>query len=175
MARSTLAERMNRLEQQKARLAEEEARIRDQERKQRTRRLIETGGLVDKAGLLDLEPNALLGALIAIKAEAARPTVLARWAAEGGKVFAREAAEKGRVKEALIVVFPKPDRAGADATAARHRAALEQGAPALGRPAASTTWCRSSSARHAGTVRRVRADRPGSWSPRNESRGRSRR
>ena len=30
MARSTLAERMNRLEQQKARLAEEEARIRDQ-------------------------------------------------------------------------------------------------------------------------------------------------
>ena len=71
MARSTLAERMNRLEQQKARLAEEEARIRDQERKQRTRRLIETGGLVDKAGLLDLEPNALLGALIAIKAEAA--------------------------------------------------------------------------------------------------------
>ena len=108
MARSTLAERMNRLEQQKARLAEEEARIRDQERKQRTRWLIETGGLVDKAGLLHLEPNALLGALIAIKAEAAKPEVLARWAAEGGKVFAREAAEKGRVKEALIVVFPKP-------------------------------------------------------------------
>ena len=134
MARSTLAERMNRLEQQKARLAEEEARIRDQERKQRTRRLIETGGLVDKAGLLDLEPNALLGALIAIKAEAARPEVLARWAAEGGKVFAREAAEKGRVKEALIVVFPKPIARELTGTAARHRAALEQGAPALGRP-----------------------------------------
>ena len=134
MARSTLAERMNRLEQQKARLAEEEARIRDQERKQRTRRLIETGGLVDKAGLLDLEPNALLGALIAIKAEAARPEVLARWAAEGGKVFAREAAEKGRVKEAAHRRLPQADRAGADGTAARHRAALEQGAPALGRP-----------------------------------------
>src|SRR3954464_1439023 len=86
---------------------DDEARIRDQERKQRTRRLIETGGLVDKAGLLDLEPNALLGALIAIKA-AARPDVLAQWAAEGGKVFAREAAAKGRVKEPLIVVFPKP-------------------------------------------------------------------
>jgi hypothetical protein len=30
-----------------------------------------------------------LGALIAIKAEAARPEVLARWAAEGGKVLTR--------------------------------------------------------------------------------------
>ena len=94
MASSTLAERMNRFEQQQARLADEEAQIRDQERKQRTRRLIETGGLVEKAGLIDLEANALLGGLIAIKARAPSRRVIARWSAEGGKVFADEGASK---------------------------------------------------------------------------------
>ena len=54
----TLAERMSRLAQQKARLAEEEARIKDQERKQRTRRLIEAGTLVEKADLqISLRPH----------------------------------------------------------------------------------------------------------------------
>ena len=67
MARSTFTERMTRLEQQRARIAEEEARIKDQERKQRTRRLIEAGGLVEKAELLDLEANVLLGGLLALK------------------------------------------------------------------------------------------------------------
>jgi hypothetical protein len=45
-------------EQQKARLAEQEAKLKDDERKARTRRLIQAGGLIEKAGLLDLEPNA---------------------------------------------------------------------------------------------------------------------
>ena len=65
MARS-LAERLRSHEQQKARLAEAEAKLKTAERKQRTRRLIEAGGLVDKAGLLDLEPNALYGALLSL-------------------------------------------------------------------------------------------------------------
>ena len=159
MARSTLAERMNRLEQQKARLAEEEARIRDQERKQRTRRLIESGGLVDKAGLLDLEPNALLGALIAIKAEAAKPEVLTRWAAEGGKVFAREAAEKGRVKEALIVVFPKPiarELTGQLRAIGLRWNKVLQHWEGLGEHDVVAKLVGA----HAGTVRRVRADAP---------------
>lgn len=108
MARSTLAERMNRLEQQKARLADEEARLRDQERKQRTRRLIEAGGLVEKARLLHLDANTLLGAFLSVQEGSGEPDTLARWAAEGGKVFAREAAEKGRVKEPLVVIFPAP-------------------------------------------------------------------
>lgn len=108
MARTTLAERMNRLEQQKAKLAEEEARLRDQERKARTRRLIEAGGLVDKAGLLDFDANTLLGALLSVQAETSKPQALARWAAEGGKVFAQEAALHERAREPLIVVFPAP-------------------------------------------------------------------
>ena len=52
MARS-LAERLRAHEQQKARLAEQEAKLKDDERKARTRRLIQGGGLIDKAGLLD--------------------------------------------------------------------------------------------------------------------------
>ena len=108
MARNTLAERMNRVEQQRARLAEEEARIKDQERKQRTRRLIETGGLVEKAGLLDLEPNALLGGLIALKEMSAKPDLVARFAAEGGRLFAAEAKAKDTGREPLIVTFPSP-------------------------------------------------------------------
>ena len=58
MARS-LAERLRAHEQQKAKLAEQEAKLKDAERKARTRRLIEAGGLVEKACLLDLDPNAL--------------------------------------------------------------------------------------------------------------------
>jgi DNA invertase Pin-like site-specific DNA recombinase len=59
MARS-LAERLRAHEQQKARLAEQEAKLKDDERKARTRRLIQAGGLIEKAGLLELEPNARL-------------------------------------------------------------------------------------------------------------------
>lgn len=108
MARTTLAERMNRLEQQKAKLAGEEARLRDQERKQRTRRLIEAGALIDKAGLLHIDANTLLGALLSVQSETCKPQVLARWAAEGGKIFAQDAAMHERAKEPLTVVFPAP-------------------------------------------------------------------
>lgn len=108
MARNTLAQRMTRLEQQKARLAEEEARLRDQERKQRTRRLIEAGGLVEKARLLHLDGNTLLGALLSLQDGASEPDTLAGWAVEGGKVFAREAAEKPTTREPLVIVFQAP-------------------------------------------------------------------
>ena len=55
----SLADRLRAHEQQKARLAEQEARIKLAERKQRTRRLVEAGALADKAGLLELDTNAL--------------------------------------------------------------------------------------------------------------------
>ena len=105
MPRVTLAERMSRLAQQKARLAEEEARIKDQERKQRTRRLIEAGTLVEKADLHNLAPATLLGALLGVKRSAATPESLARWTADGEKLLAREAAERDRQREPLIVSF----------------------------------------------------------------------
>lgn len=106
MARNTLADRMTRLEQQRARLAEQEAKIKTEERKQRTRRLIEAGGLVEKAGLLALEPNALLGALLSLADGAVDKSEVAKWEAEGGRAFDREAKARDEGKEPLVIALP---------------------------------------------------------------------
>ena len=105
MARTSLAERMTRLDQQKARIAEQEAKIKNDERKQRTRRLIEAGGLVEKAGLLELEPNALLGALLTLSAPAKDTNQVAQWAKAGDKILDREAKARDASKEPLIITF----------------------------------------------------------------------
>ena len=105
MARS-LAERLRAHEQQKARLAEQEAKLKDAERKARTRRLIEAGGLVEKAGLIELDANALYGALLSLSSGAAEKKQVEQWAALGGRAFAREARQCNEGKEALILTFP---------------------------------------------------------------------
>jgi hypothetical protein len=115
MARS-LAERLRAHEQQKARLAEQEAKLKADERKARTRQLIQAGGLVDKAGLLALDPNALYGALLSLRERAGDAEQVRQWTALGGRAFAREArlAEEG--KEAIVLAFPAA--LGRDATTA---------------------------------------------------------
>jgi hypothetical protein len=105
MARS-LAERLRAHEQQKARLAEQEAKLRDDERKARTRRLIQAGGLIEKAGLLELEPNALYGALLSLRDGAQQKDQVGQWAALGGRAFAREARLQDEGKEAIVLTFP---------------------------------------------------------------------
>ena len=105
MVRS-LAERLRAHEQQKARLAEQEAKLKGAERKARTRRLIEAGGLIDKAGLLELEPNALYGALLSLRDDAGDKTQIDKWAALGGRAFAREARLRDAGKEAVVLTFP---------------------------------------------------------------------
>ncbi len=107
MARS-LAERLRAHEQQKARLAEEAAKLKDAERRARTRRLIEAGGLIDKTGLLELEPNALYGALLSLRDGAADKDQVGKWAALGGRAFAREARLRDEGKEAVVLTFPAP-------------------------------------------------------------------
>lgn len=106
MARNTLADRMTRLEQQRARLAAQEAKIKTEERKQRTRRLIEAGGLIEKAGLLALEANALFGALLSLAVNAADKDQVAKWEAEGGRAFDREAKARDEGKEPLVIALP---------------------------------------------------------------------
>ena len=105
MARTSLAERMSRLDQQKARLAEQEAKIKNDERKQRTKRLIEAGGLVEKAGLLDLAPDALYGALLSLAGQAKDAASLAQWAKAGGQVADADTKLRDAAKEPLIVTF----------------------------------------------------------------------
>lgn len=55
------------IEQRINKLKEMQASLNTQERKRRTRRLIELGGLISKAGLQDWDSNTLYGALLAIK------------------------------------------------------------------------------------------------------------
>jgi hypothetical protein len=105
MARS-LAERLRAHEQQKARLAEQEAKLKDDERKARTRQLIQAGGLIEKAGLLELEPNALYGALLSLRDGAGDKDQVNKWAALGGRAFAREARLQDEGKEAIVLTFP---------------------------------------------------------------------
>jgi hypothetical protein len=95
-------------EQQKARLAEQEAKLKDAERRARTRRLIEAGGLIDKAGLLDLEPNALYGALLSLRDGVDDKDQLSKWTALGGRTFTREARLRDEGKEAVVLTFPAP-------------------------------------------------------------------
>ena len=104
MAR-TLAERLHAHEQQKARLAEQEAKLKTAERKQRTRQLIEAGGLVDKAGLLDLDSNALYGALLSLRDGVSDKDQVSKWTARGGRAFDREARLRDEGKEPIVLTF----------------------------------------------------------------------
>lgn len=106
MHRTSLAERMSRLEQQKSRLAEQEAKIKADERKQRTKRLIEAGTLLEKAGLFDLDDNTLYGALLSLVPSAKDAKQLSEWTKAGGKAADRETAAISATAEPLTVTFP---------------------------------------------------------------------
>ena len=153
MARS-LAERLRAHEQQKARLAEQEAKLKDAERRARTRRLIEAGGLIDKAGLLELEPNALYGALLSLRDGAVDKEQIGKWAALGGRTFAREARLRDEGKEAVVLSFPTP--LAKDATTALRQAGFRfskvlQHWEGLARVAEAEALAKA----HGGTARRV--------------------
>jgi hypothetical protein len=104
----TLADRLQSHAQQKARLAEREMLLKEAERKARTRRLIEAGGLVEKAGLLALDANALYGLLLAAKGSAEDPDTVAHWTALGGRAFSRETRAGDEAKEPIVISFPAP-------------------------------------------------------------------
>lgn len=106
MPRTSLAERMSRLEQQKSRLAEQEAKIKADERKQRTRRLIETGTLVEKAELLDLDDGTLYGALLSLTPGVKDAKQVSEWTKSGTKALERETTAGDATREPLTVAFP---------------------------------------------------------------------
>ena len=119
----TLADRLRRFEQQKARLAEQEARLKEAERRQRTRRLIELGGLVEKAALHDLDPDALYGALLSLREHAGDSAQVAQWRALGERAIAREAQPHGAEgKEPLVIVLADAAVPSKRGTAALRRA-----------------------------------------------------
>ncbi|MHB8284501.1 MAG: conjugal transfer protein TraD [Caulobacteraceae bacterium] len=106
MARTTLAERQARLDQQRARLQMEESRLKDAGRKARTRRLIECGGLVDKAGLINLDSAVLYGALLQVAIDANNVERIEQWRVAGGRAFDREAKARDAGREPLVLTLP---------------------------------------------------------------------
>src|ERR1700712_2808469 len=98
----TLTERLRAHEQQKARLAEAEDKLKLDEPKQRPRRLVEAGALVEKASLLELDSNALYGALLSLRDGADDKAQVEKWATLGGRTFAREAKARDEGKCAVM-------------------------------------------------------------------------
>lgn len=94
MTTTNLLEKRKRLEQRKNRLKQLDVSLTMQERKQRTRRLIELGGLVSKAGLDNWNANALLGGLLFLKKQEENSQQLEEWVYMGGSAFARETIKK---------------------------------------------------------------------------------
>lgn len=82
-----LEKRQKSLEQRINRLQSQEAALNVQMRKQRTRRLIELGGLVSKAGLDSWNANTLLGGLLFLKEMESNPTQLEEWIHRGEAAF----------------------------------------------------------------------------------------
>ena len=108
MTRTSLAQRMSRLEEQKARLARDEAKLRADLSRQRPRRGVEAGQLIERAGLLDLDDQALYGALLSLAEARHDASRLAAWTQSGRLALEEERHEKNQKREPLTVTFPAP-------------------------------------------------------------------
>ncbi|WP_316357410.1 conjugal transfer protein TraD [Candidatus Neptunichlamydia sp. REUL1] len=100
---------MNELEKKKEALKLKKSRIEHQERllklkerKNRTRLLIEVGGVASKAGIDHLNTNTLLGAFLEIKEKEKEEGTLKRWTKKGAEALDRDKKKNG---EPLIVTF----------------------------------------------------------------------
>ena len=85
-----LRRRAKKLEQRRNRLKQMTASFNTQVRKQRTRRLIQLGGLVEKANLQGWNSNALYGALLFVKEKEVDIAQVENWAAKGGVAFSAD-------------------------------------------------------------------------------------
>ena len=90
MTKTNLIEKRKKLEQRKNRIKQLDASLAIQERKNRTRRLIELGGLVSKAQLENWNANVLLGALLFVKEKETDASQMNVWSHKGGVAFSGE-------------------------------------------------------------------------------------
>ena len=100
---------MNELEKKKEALKLKKSRIEHQERllklkerKNRTRILIEIGGVASKAGIDHLNTNTLLGAFLEIKEKEKEEEMIKRWTKKGAEAFDLDREKNG---EPLILTF----------------------------------------------------------------------
>jgi hypothetical protein len=90
------------LKLKKSRLEHQERLLKLKERKNRTRILIEIGGLASKAEIDHLNTNTLLGAFLEIKEKEKEEGMLKRWTKKGAEAFDLDREKNG---EPLIVTF----------------------------------------------------------------------
>jgi len=90
------------LKLKKSRIEQQERLIKLKERKNRTRVLIEIGGIASKAGIDHLNTNTLLGAFIEIKEKEQEEGLLKRWTKKGAEALDRDKKKNG---EPFIVTF----------------------------------------------------------------------
>jgi hypothetical protein len=90
MPKLTLAERLERAAGRKARAEQEAARLKLIQKKQRTRRLIEIGGLAVKAGIDELPAAALYDRFLRIADEAKDAKAVTQWERAGSRHFQAE-------------------------------------------------------------------------------------
>jgi Conjugal transfer protein TraD len=102
----SLSERLRAFEQQKARLADTEVKLKLAERKARSRRLIEAGALVEKAGLNDLAAEALYGALLSLREGAKSAKQIEQWMSLGMRALAQD--DKAADSEPIVLTFRIP-------------------------------------------------------------------
>ena len=86
--RKNIYERRSDLERQKIALLGKEKALQEKERKERTRKLIELGGLIAKAKLDHLDVKTLYGALLTLQSQAGNATTLTQWSKQGQIAFA---------------------------------------------------------------------------------------
>lgn len=92
-----LERRRQRIAFEKSRLSHLKSHVKLMERKARTRRLIELGGLVAKAGLEEWDTNALYGVFLDAKEKERDKKRMKDWAHKGGVAFSKENHEKSPV------------------------------------------------------------------------------
>lgn len=110
--RKNIQERRKELERQKIALLGKEKVLKEVERKERTRKLIELGGLIAKAHLDHLDGKTLYGALLSLEAKKEDPNILKHWYTEGNFAFAREAKKEKQEGVLLTIHFkeqPSPE------------------------------------------------------------------
>jgi hypothetical protein len=102
MAKTTLADKLAKVAERKAKAGRDEVRLKDQQRAERTRQLIELGGLIAKAGIDGLPPRALYACFLRIAEEAKDKSKVTLWEREGGRHFQVE----DGAREVAIARFP---------------------------------------------------------------------
>ena len=92
------------LQLKKSLLAHHDRLLKLKERKNRTRLLIEVGGVASKAGIDHLNTNTLLGAFLEIKEKETDERVVKEWTKKGAEALDVDIKQNG---EPLIVTFAK--------------------------------------------------------------------